>query len=281
MNKILIVEDTSMLQHRLENILNKTGVGVTETINTANFVKSISKNYCDEFSLFVVDLDTVKYNGTEMIKLIRHEMTNKEIPVIAMSQHGNVSMFKKAVVAGCNDFIIKPFASNVLSYKVKKLLGQEITDEISPNNFQLSEASTDGATHLLWEQDFKIGEENIDSEHKEIIEKYEQLYRLMKDGHGHEYYNELLSFLNDYVHRHFNHEEQIHIAYNYPLRDEHIKIHGEFKESVLRMYNDGIKSDVTSTDLIKMSLFIRNWWVHHILIEDQKFGDFINESSEE
>ncbi len=50
-------------------------------------------------------------------------------------------------------------------------------------------------TSFSWQSDFEIGIEEIDREHKTIIDSYEKLYLFMKSGRGHEYYNEMIEFL--------------------------------------------------------------------------------------
>lgn len=160
-------------------------------------------------------------------------------------------------------------------YKVKKLLGETNIVEQSPNHISAVDVDFEGDTSLRWDDDFKIDVNEIDEEHKKIIDKYERLYELMKEGKGHKYYLELLLFLNDYVNTHFAHEQLLHKKENYPLKEAHIEIHEEFKASILKLQKLGLEKDITDMDLIKINIFIKNWLVHHILIEDRKFGDYL------
>lgn len=87
---------------------------------------------------------------------------------------------------------------------------QKTKDKYETGPVSIADSDHQGLNQLLqWNDDYAIGVQEIDDEHRSIIERYSILYELMKDGHGHEYYGELILFLNDYVNDHFNHEEQL------------------------------------------------------------------------
>jgi hemerythrin len=130
------------------------------------------------------------------------------------------------------------------------------------------------STQMLWNKDYLIDVDEIDQEHAQIVDKYNELYILMREGKGHEYYAELLAFLKSYVHEHFAHEEQLHKKHNYPLIHEHKKIHEGFKATLTKIYENSSEK-ASNRELIRISLFIKQWLIHHILIEDKKFGDHI------
>jgi len=275
MNKIIIIEDNSYLNVFMEKLLNKNGIFNIETLKESLLTESYLRYINKEIALFIIDLDNYVHNGIDLISMIHNIDKNNPIAIIALSENGNTSMLKKAVLAGCNDFILKPFENSSLIFKVKKLLDIRQSNENSPNNYKPLETKGDNDIQFSWNPDLEIKIEEIDNEHKSIIEKYEVLYELMKEGKGHDYYQELLSFLNNYVHTHFDHEQELHETYNYNLKDEHKMIHEAFKNSVLNIIKENKDKLITDKDLISINLFIKNWLIHHILIEDKKFGDFI------
>jgi len=275
MNKIIIIEDNSYLNVFMEKLLNKNGIFNIETLKESLITESYLRYINKEIGLFIIDLDNYAYNGIDLISMIHNIDKNNPIAIIALSENGETSMLKKAVFAGCNDFILKPFENGSLIFKVKKLLDIRQSNENSPNNYKPLETKGDNDIQFSWNQDLEIKIEEIDNEHKSIIKKYEVLYELMKEGKGHDYYQELLSFLDNYVHTHFDHEQELHETYNYNLKEEHKMIHEEFKTSVLNIIEKNNDKLVTDKDLISINLFIKNWLIHHILIEDRKFGDFI------
>ena len=96
----------------------------------------------------------------------------------------------------------------------------------------------------------------------------------MKEGKGHEYYNELLIFLDSYVNTHFSHEEVLHDELNYVDMEEHKRIHDGFRDKVKLLIKQHENSEITNLDLIEMNLFVKNWLFNHIMVEDKKFGEF-------
>jgi hemerythrin len=130
---------------------------------------------------------------------------------------------------------------------------------------------------LTWIEDFRIGIDTIDDEHKQIIDQFELLYQSMHSGKGHDLYEEILAFLDGYVENHFIHEETFQAEIGYPQMDEHKALHAFFRDKIkkLKVKNQG--KEVTNHDLIEINLMIKNWLVNHILVEDKKLGAFANE----
>lgn len=270
MVKILLVADANVLQLRMESSFRNNGLHIDEVKRVEN-IDHYKAN--EGISLYIVDLDSHDSSVNVIRKL--KQIDNK--PIITMSEKSGIHLLKQLVVAGSDDFIIMPYADVTLIYKVQKLLGLAKNDDHSPNKYVPVNEKPAVVTDMMlhWSEKIEINVPEIDAEHKSIIENYEKLYKLMRNGEGHEYYEELINVLDGYVHTHFSHEEILHEEKNYPLAKEHKEIHDEFKESVHTIVEERKNKEVNNLDLIKISLFIKNWWVHHILIEDMKFAKFL------
>lgn len=121
---------------------------------------------------------------------------------------------------------------------------------------------------IKWSENLRTGFDEIDEEHRELIEKMQQLYALMRKGTGHDYLRELLAFLAVYVDKHFEHEEAIHLKYGYLERDRHKELHREFHYRVTKVIMKAKEDEVTDHALIKINLMMREWLLNHILVED-------------
>lgn len=275
MSKVAILENTSILRLRLERILTKQGFPKIEFISD-NMVNLKTTDFVlKDAVLIIIDLDHHELNPIELIHMIRQTKNNFETPIIGLSQSSGISTLKTAIAAGCSDFILKPFTDEALTVKVHNLL--KVTGKATPSFAQQiapDQSTEEGNPNFIWSKDFEIGIPEIDADHNMIIKRFETLYLLMKEGKGHEYYQELLYFLNDYVHRHFEKEEKFQLEISYDQYNEHKAIHDEFKARVAKII-DGHKSKAaTNFDLIQINLFIKDWLIHHILIEDFKMGKF-------
>lgn len=131
---------------------------------------------------------------------------------------------------------------------------------------------------LKWCKEFEVGIKKIDDEHKSIVEHFEVLYDKIRDGHGTQYYSELLDFLKMYVDSHFHNEEMLQQEIGYTGLETHKAIHEKFKKQVYELIDKSEKLQISNVDLIHLSLFIKEWLIHHILVEDKKVGLFLKQN---
>lgn len=127
---------------------------------------------------------------------------------------------------------------------------------------------------IEWSDTLKIGVEFVDEEHKTLIDSYQKLYSMMREGKGHAYYKELLDFLEKYVEDHFNHEEKVQLETNYPDAESHKKLHDDFKEKIKEIIEKHGQGEIDNKDLIEINLFLKNWLIQHILEVDMAFGKY-------
>ncbi len=140
-------------------------------------------------------------------------------------------------------------------------------------------ASATNDTSFSWQKDYEIGVDEIDLEHKSIIDNYEKLYHYMITGKGHDYYDEMVQFLEKYVNEHFVHEELFQKSINYDQMAEHAEHHRLFKEKVFGIIANQKEKEVTNMDLVRINLFLKDWLLHHILVEDAKIGIFLGKKA--
>lgn len=273
MGKIVIIEDTGVMRVKLEKVLLNKGLSEIVFVNADNNFMLNVKRIINEAPLIIIDLDLRIMEAIEVIQKIRELKSQSELSIIALSRSSGIAVLKKAISAGCSDFILKPFDDETLALKVLNLTGVAEKKQIIIKPSLSSNKEQENLT-LNWTNDFSIGIKEIDEEHKEIVQNFSKLYTLMKDGKGHEYFHELIYFLNDYVHRHFDNEEIIMTKINYNKLDEQKRCHHDFKLRVEEFVKDYDGQNASNADLIKINLFIKHWLIHHILIEDRKIGEY-------
>jgi hemerythrin-like metal-binding protein len=127
---------------------------------------------------------------------------------------------------------------------------------------------------IEWNETLEIGIKEIDNEHKSIISKFEELYQKMREGKGHQFYRELITFLDDYVNTHLAHEETYQKEIDYINYEAHKEKHDEFRH-ILEELKEEELDDITNAELIRINLLMKDWLVHHILEEDMKIGQFV------
>lgn len=78
-----------------------------------------------EPDLILMDIALPGLNGLEAIKLIRHDPTLADIPIIAVTATRTIEMARQLTAAGADDIINKPFQLNQLREFVNKYLNED------------------------------------------------------------------------------------------------------------------------------------------------------------
>ena len=117
MPKILIAEDEPDIRELIAFTLKFGGFEVVVTTNGAEAVERAPEVMPD---LIMLDVRMPRMTGYEACKAIKDNPLTAHIPVIFLSAKGQELEVSTGMDAGAADYILKPFAPDVLSEKVKK-----------------------------------------------------------------------------------------------------------------------------------------------------------------
>ena len=125
---------------------------------------------------------------------------------------------------------------------------------------------------LEWKDEYSVGESTIDEQHKGLFKLSNKIYDLLKkEVDNSEAFRELFIALNDYTVEHFIYEEMYIQSQGYPQLKEHINQHIEFSKE-LKQLALGINED---SDINDIGEFVTTWLLQHVLNEDMKYKNFI------
>ncbi len=133
--KILLVEDNIVNQRVAVSYIKYWGAQVTCANNGLQALTLFKE---EPFDLLLVDLFMPVMNGFEAIQNIRALETGKTVPIIALTASAETSSMDKALAAGANICLTKPFNSDQLREKISELLG---TDKSIINHGGVAEIS--------------------------------------------------------------------------------------------------------------------------------------------
>ncbi len=126
MAKILIAEDELDIRNLITFTLRFAGHEIIATSNGAEAVEKAQEmaeqNELPE--LILMDVRMPRMTGYEACKQIKADERLVQIPVAFLSAKGQESEVKEGFEVGAVDYIIKPFAPDQLTSKVKELLKQ-------------------------------------------------------------------------------------------------------------------------------------------------------------
>jgi CheY-like chemotaxis protein len=116
--KILIVEDDESSEKLISIAVKKFGEEIISVKTGTEAVAACLNN--PDIDLVLMDIQLPEMNSYEATKQIRE--FNKDVIIIAQTSYALPGDRKKAIAAGCDDYITKPIKIDELLKKIEKLL---------------------------------------------------------------------------------------------------------------------------------------------------------------
>ncbi len=117
---ILIVEDSPTMRRIIRNTLKQLGfLNVISAGNGEEAIKQIEKQ---PVGFIITDWNMPEMNGLEFVTWIRNNDDFKDLPILMITTRGMKEHVVEAVKAGVNNYIVKPFTTEVLQEKIEKLM---------------------------------------------------------------------------------------------------------------------------------------------------------------
>ena len=121
--KILLVEDDPNFGSILRDYLSMNDFEVTLAKNGMEGFEKFKK---DNFDLCILDVMMPYKDGYTLAKEIREK--NKEVPIVFLTAKSMKEDVLKGYKVGADDYLNKPFDSEVLLFKIKAILQRKSTD---------------------------------------------------------------------------------------------------------------------------------------------------------
>lgn len=128
---------------------------------------------------------------------------------------------------------------------------------------------------LQWTQDLSIGVEEIDSQHRELFDRINNLDSAMKQGSAKEEVVRLIEFLDTYVIIHFGAEEKYMTDYNYAGYALHKTKHNWFKKEFSDIRTKLGVGGITPDLIMLSNNLLITWFSNHIRTIDMMLGSFL------
>lgn len=121
---IIIIEDDIPSVKYYQTLLKNSGAEIKILTNGKNFVDYISST-SDKIDLIIIDFLIPFVNGIECIRIFRKEYKN--IPVLMLTAYFSEQSKNEALIAGCNEYVLKPVFPEKIFYLLEKYLKPEIS----------------------------------------------------------------------------------------------------------------------------------------------------------
>ena len=127
---------------------------------------------------------------------------------------------------------------------------------------------------VAWSDDLCVGIQQVDDEHRMLVQVLNQLGEAMRSGKGTKVMSEILAQLIQYTQEHFKSEEKLMVESEYPKTKLHQAQHRQLVEKVVKFQQKFEKSGKRITR--EMMDFLTYWLKNHILVDDRTFADHYN-----
>jgi hemerythrin len=128
---------------------------------------------------------------------------------------------------------------------------------------------------FYWKDEYSVSIEEIDRQHKTLVEMINELHSSMLSGKGKDVLGPIFKGLVEYTTTHFKTEEDLMSRHLYPELTEHKEKHTFFINKI----NDYATQFESGNLLISIELmnFLKDWLISHIAGMDKKYSSFFSD----
>jgi PAS domain S-box-containing protein len=119
--RVLVVDDSDINLEVAQRILEKQGATVTTCSDGLAALEHVRVHH-ETLDVVLMDVQMPTLDGNEATRRIRGELQLKTLPIVALTAGALVGERQRALEAGMNDFISKPFDPQALIRKVRRLV---------------------------------------------------------------------------------------------------------------------------------------------------------------
>jgi len=119
--RVLSIEDDVAMGQFLRAVFTAQGFTVDHAVDGREGLELAHRHHPD---LVILDLLMPYKNGFEVLRELKQDPATRGVPVIILSSNSREEDIVKALNAGADDFVIKPFRARELVARVRKVLGQ-------------------------------------------------------------------------------------------------------------------------------------------------------------
>jgi two-component system alkaline phosphatase synthesis response regulator PhoP len=122
MTKILVAEDETDIRELVAFSL--ANIGGFQVVKAKNGAEAVDMAQAEKPDLILMDVRMPKMTGVEACAKLKEIPETKDIPVVFLSAMGQEQEIQTGMDVGAVEYILKPFAPDVLMNKVREILAR-------------------------------------------------------------------------------------------------------------------------------------------------------------
>jgi two-component system, chemotaxis family, chemotaxis protein CheY len=117
--KVLVVDDSRAIRRILSSMLTEIGFAVAEASHGREALEHLRAHA--DMDLVLVDWNMPEMNGLELVQAVRREERFASIPLMMVTTETEMSQVVRALEAGAQEYVMKPFTKEVIEEKLRVL----------------------------------------------------------------------------------------------------------------------------------------------------------------
>jgi len=115
---VLIVDDSKTMLRIIKNTLSRIGVKNIDSAENGEEAFNLFKD--KDYDIVLTDWNMPVMNGYQLVLAIRK--INQDVPIVMITTEGGKAEVIKALKAGVNNYIVKPFTPQILKEKLQAII---------------------------------------------------------------------------------------------------------------------------------------------------------------
>jgi two-component system, chemotaxis family, chemotaxis protein CheY len=118
MPQAMVIDDSKAIRMILTRSLNKLGYEVCSTGNGKEALTLLEQKAPD-LKFFLVDWNMPEVNGLEFVQRLRQMPSYANVPLMMVTTETEIDQMMKALEAGANEYVMKPFTEEIIADKLR------------------------------------------------------------------------------------------------------------------------------------------------------------------
>jgi len=125
--RALIIDDSAVMRKVIERALRQSGLDLTEVVQASNGEEAIEILRKDAASpqkigLIISDINMPVMDGLQFLEARRDQQLAAGVPVVMITTEGSEPFVLRAIAAGAQGYICKPFTAEQVKARVVPLI---------------------------------------------------------------------------------------------------------------------------------------------------------------
>ena len=262
---ILVVDDEMELLELAKELLTTLGYTVLSATNGKEAIAHLTQNR----KIVLLFTDVVMSGGMNGFELAELAMVGRPtLKVLLTSGYTGKSLPSDGMERFIGKLITKPYSQTELAHRVGAALDTPGMTDIK-QDIDITEEQREEHIDIQWSDEFSIGIEAIDDDHKILLEQVNKCQKLVAGDD--ENIGEILDNLGRYTTSHFKREEIVMESCGYPGLANHRQVHKlliKQLEEKRQLYQQGLLNEQT------LSVFLTSWLMDHIKTMDRAYAPY-------